>query len=309
MKNFKVLFLALVFASSNAAEAGRCHEVFSYILLKIRLPELIPAAQYHFSPDLYKKFVQKQPRELRNLFQILEKHIRKISRDDFETELKSTFDRFIESTQSSTTKYYVPSDGFSDYLPHIKSNGWVANAFKQYVTRKNPDLLKRIIFEKAISNEPEDFELLIFDDASYSGTQLGSIIQRKRGSSRINLVVPFFTDNAKLHIKNQRNDIRILFWGNGKIENMQQIASREMLSEDLLTSIFGNSWPLKTITFFDHIVPDKISSLPIFWGEVYQISEIENHSRMYHQQTKNDNLFITATLPRQTRYSRPITLK
>jgi|GEM_PF-4473515 len=308
----KILLIVLLFtAATQPAEANICRDILNTALAKIGFSHLIPAARYHFDPTIYDRYVDAQPKETRDIFRKIGRNIRHITMQEFETELKATFDRFIDTAKDTNIRYFVPDFGFSRL--DKKSNLWVANAFKAYVRKKEPGLTSRLIFlyYQEFQRMKKDDELLILDDASYSGQQIHRIIIFFE-KSKVNIVVPFLSRTATKKIAAPHRP-KVSFWGRGIIDTVEQIAQRENLDLDKMQAIFGDDCGERTITFFDHKVPDRVSSLGIFEEELYAPDDKlpKNSRKKYRITYPDENLkfLVKNKADKNTKYNRPILLE
>lgn len=188
------------------------------------------------------------------------------------------------------------------------SNRWVFHLLVDSL-RTRPDLLAKIRIL-----EPGDLRgvaaasvrrVVVIDDASYSGTQVGSVtveaMDQFPNLAEVEILVPFMTMQAHAAVNEDiaiRNETRpvdqhvqVRFPSRttlpaGQIRSLREIydswqllpaAQRPSLTEANMREIFNDQWESLTVTFFDHKVADEVSVVsfpgtgvgrPIFAGPV-----------------------------------------
>lgn len=202
-------------------------------------------------------------------------NIQHIGFDEFRENLDKSIDNFNEMINQDNSPFWV----LWDAGPH-KSRRWVYHLSEDRLTRKPTAAVyfsvlnekrDRRILQKAVEQDIKSF--VIFDDASYGGSQIGHDIEvvvrlyREMGhpAPQFFLVVPYITNRAKDYIS-QIEETRVTWF------NSQVILSLgEQLSEEELTyaqqhhfqfTPYGYYTPRsfdRVITFFDHSVPDMRS--------------------------------------------------
>jgi len=135
------------------------------------------------------KWLSEQPAKFRDLFIFLKGKITRISQEEFEYELERTMQEFIDSIEGRpyiVVKFrYRPTQGYSE--EDVKSNDWcydllmekgyapAAEVIEMDFTVDVAEGLKKIIMGTGI------YDLVIIDDASYSGKQSIGVLKQILG--------------------------------------------------------------------------------------------------------------------------------
>ena len=168
----------------------------------------------------------------------------------------------------------IGNDPYFAIVEQGKSNKWVTQLALPYLNQLPTDVLAtNSLNGRDVSNaisylklNPSVRSVVLFDDASYSGMQLGDYtaqLQRMAGVSgitdlKINVAVPYVTQAAEQRILKYPE---ISMASHNLMPTADQILSQSELNT-LINAGIGN-FSTRTLSIFDHKVADSISTLDL----------------------------------------------
>ena len=262
--------------------------------VKAKLPEVslnnIPnrpekSKAYDVDPNAADKLISAYDSEYQGPISEIVARVRRISFDEFCRGLRTSIEslpRPIKDRASPGSK-----DKVAILVSERKSNQWVAEIAKnmfQFTGSYLPlgqdnarDYVEKVLTPVDPRKWPQ--EVVLFDDASYSGTQItghataiaDAMIQRG-GKGRISIVVPFMTRvaEAKLDALRQRisaHNVDLVVADHGRIQTVRELSSEEnypKLAEIFSGQLEGDEDTGIAATYLDHKVPNGSSFL--FYG-------------------------------------------
>ncbi|MEM6602490.1 MAG: hypothetical protein AAF621_00415 [Pseudomonadota bacterium] len=135
------------------------------------------------------------PEELRKYYHL-------VSHDSFIAHLRLSFSMALKEIGSRPYTYMYISNMLGDEIAR-KSEHWVVGELLKEDIRFQPKPPPEQGFRSRLIEEPSAKDILIFDDASYSGEQLFSSLayrvlkDKKLEECNLHIVVPFMSDDAK----------------------------------------------------------------------------------------------------------------
>ncbi len=214
--------------------------------------------------------------------------VKRIRHREFIGELKKVVEQFNEKLETVENKSYTIL-----VQPH-KSNQWVADWAVDDLNHLNHAEFKElgekhassfIAFLDRIKNtERVAQRIVLFDDCSYSGTQLSEHVKaiftkyeaEHRANPTIHVIVPFITDYAfelikKVGEEKKHRKLEIIY--SKKIISVEQALSKEHILK--LKELYNwSAEPIETqgrgLIYFDHKIPNGMSFIkPFAEGHVY----------------------------------------
>lgn len=215
-----------------------------------------------------------------------------ISYNIFVKYLKKVYYEMISDLKSiKTLQFFIISD-YEKNSYKYKSGFWILNHLYDYIDTKE--------YSVKIVNDIKDIDtsipIIIPDDASYSGSQISSFIEKFENiSCDIYILIPFLSNTAIDVIKDMFNYSNIegdLFFPNKNKYIIKPIY--ELMTEEKIEKLFSyytkngkniREYPI----YFDHKVADNYSSFPL----IYTYGVIPNiHNKNIIQMCKKNKLSL-----------------
>ncbi len=227
-----------------------------------------------FDLEKLRRWVNAHPRKWRPLIRLIAKNIHHVSQEKFEEALQEAVDDFKSKFSGSYLMMNLE-------MSQPDSVEWVRSLVleKGLPAPVNPDLSQSMI--EALRANPEVLDVVIADDASYTGDALGSYILRiqehfPERKLRFHVLVPFMTRASVSTVKkkvSERTPSKIYFYKHRQIETLEEILKKaspkyiQMAKElyaghhsDLNFDDYNFEHDkVRTLTYFDHKVPDTLS--------------------------------------------------
>jgi hypothetical protein len=236
--------------------------------LEIYGAPLRPKVSIPINPQKASNYVKAFPREVRHVGNFIVSNIVHIPHQTFELKLMQSFFRSLKVTGSQVLVLGVEKE---------KSNWWVSRLVHQNMLKDPPkDITSRIEFSHDLDRAKEfakihpNGTIILPDDAMYSGSQMQELIQDTqiifgRKDYRTLVVTPFVTQNSLQLIRETGNNIEIFH--SGIMLTVQDILLNKK-EEKQMAPIFDQlfksfNWRQTTLTYFDHKIPDFVSSLSV----------------------------------------------
>lgn len=231
--------------------------------------------EYPLDPLQAKEWVQRHPPEFQATASEVAKAVHYISFDRFIKNLRRTvedFNRYLLSLPKDNRGYVLLISSANGVGFAKKSGAWVASIALPH--------LKVLPLAIVTDNGTDDHKLktipcdkvLVIDDASYSGTQLGEMVgcfqlhmnaMGLKNKYQIHIAVAFMTKGAyeKLELVQEVYQITLKVHQHCLLPSLHhQLTERAIEVLEELRSI-DTKQPSKTLTYFAHKVPDHVSSL------------------------------------------------
>lgn len=238
---------------------------------------------YDVTPNAAQRLIQTYDPMFHGPITEVVERVRRISFDEFCRGLGAS----IHSLPSDLLARAVDKSKVAILISERKSNQWVAEIARnmfQFAGTYLPlgqdharDYIEKVLNPTAPRKWPQ--EVVLFDDASYSGTQItghaAAIVDamvREKVSGRIFVVVPFMTHVAERKLEALReearaNKIDVVIAAHGRIETVRELSSQE--NYPILANLFSGQLEGEedtgiAATYLDHKVPNGSSFL--FYG-------------------------------------------
>ncbi|MFA6383961.1 MAG: hypothetical protein WCY10_01165, partial [Candidatus Omnitrophota bacterium] len=242
-----------------------------------------PVVDARMDPVKADAWVNAHPPELRAMARTIVDNIRYIDYPEFKAGMRTSVEMFNKEVDSPFIAVVVGGDN--------KSNGWALNIAQDFGLEPEfivPDVVvgkkQGKVIARLIAN-PDIKDVLISDDASYSGQQIGVYVSKLQRDIRdlpelrdrgikIHILVPFATDNAIAHVSKciQKESGTTLTWyrdpGRGRIETVADIFSRLQAQDPKYAEIYKDveenyvtTGETVGLTYFQHKAPDLVSFL------------------------------------------------
>ena len=204
--------------------------------------------------------------------------------------LKKSFYEMISDLKPIKTLQFLIISDYDKTLYKYKSGYWILNHLYDYIDIKK--------YSVKIINNIKDIDtsipIIIPDDASYSGSQISSFIEKfENMSCDIYILIPFLSNTSIDVIKDMFNASNIdgdIFFPNKSKYIIKPIY--ELMNEEKIEKLFSyytkdgkniREYPI----FFDHKVADNYSSFPL----IYTYGVIPNiHNKNIIQMCKKNRL-------------------
>ncbi|MFC2048983.1 nucleoside monophosphate kinase, partial [Elusimicrobiota bacterium] len=244
---------------------------------------LKPAQSNSINKQKLQQWIEAHPEALQGLARFIGDNLTHIAQGEFEEQLSKTLDNFIN--RIGNKKFAVVS-----YAGTTKSNYWVYKLARDMGYMKNAVYVEILDTDK-LSKVIEEYDLenvLVIDDASYSGHQLANVYstvsrevsKTSRSGINIHLAVPFMTEKAINYLNKETiNGFRISEHRVMKtfLELVKEFGNQEISKKfsQLYGMRQGSSKYDPALTYFDHKVPDHESILGYIDREDNQRNVIE----------------------------------
>ena len=193
-----------------------------------------------------------------------------ISYKNFLKYLLLSIDEMIHTLKITTLQFFIPDES-EDYT--AKSGFWIFRHIKIYIEQYYSKKKYNITFTNDISEIDLKKPIIIPDDASYSGSQISSFIEKfALKKCDIYILIPFISNTAIDVITNSflenKIDGRLYFIEKNKFI-MKPIY--EIMDSDKIIELFKyytekgtniRSYPI----YFDHKIADSYSSFPLIYS-------------------------------------------
>jgi hypothetical protein len=228
-------------------------------------PAKAPSISVIKNPFSARLWVKAHTEEFREIAQKLINNIDHIRHDDFLTALENSVEDFNEYLDSQQDKSYViviPGD-------FKKSALWV--------TSLAADFLKYPPSKIIMKNDPnyEEFmeksnskNVVLFDDASYSGNQMAGYINtigELSADSKVHVIIPFMTNYANTFIKENVTKVDYKISSHKIMKSFSEsLDDKEikLLQEKGAEIFHSDDISNLTLTYFDHKKADDLSLVP-----------------------------------------------
>ena len=242
---------------------------------KIQLIPVIPKKTYTLNKENVEKYINATDIKYRFFLRKLFDNTKHISYKTFKFVLYANFRELIYYCKVKKIKkitLYLDQVDFQNII--YKSNFWVAQHFYQYLKKYNINIKLNILYNLKDVEYLDDNEfILILDDCSYTGTQLGYIIYdlNKQKNFNIYIIIAFITKEAndKLlnSIKYNNNNTIILSKNNVIINNMFSYLTPD--EKKILEKLnIADKYPI----YFDHKLADSLSTYTsIYLGKIINL--------------------------------------
>jgi hypothetical protein len=180
-------------------------------------------------------------------------------------EIKKTISNFEATIKANPFYLFIPIDIGNKAIEH-KSNYWISKIFCLLMNKEPAGIITSL---ENLKDEMKD--IIVCDDASYSGTQMAGTFYHFPSDSKhtrtLHILCPFISQKA-IDLINRREYITKIFHND---ENEIMIPFSEILEpekHDISQSLFQNieRYPY----YFDHRVADYLSSFP----ELYELGRV-----------------------------------
>ena len=193
-----------------------------------------------------------------------------ISFTEFVKNLVESVKKFEETISEMDYILYIPHPDTSKQI-HEKSNYWVSQMVFRILKKKPKNIYS--IFPKDYFKEGKE-NILICDDASFSGTQMcdrviydiESIVLNKPTIISIHLVIPFMT-NISI---NKINDNKL-------VDNTSYFFYYNYLIRDLIIPHLSKN-NQRSLLYFDHRIPDYKSTYAPFFNNGWNRNIDDHHN-------------------------------
>ncbi len=161
------------------------------------------------------------PEELRKYFDI-------VSHDTFLENLKKSFSMALKDIGNEAYSFMY-TNNIQGENTQRKSEHWVVGELLKEDVRFQPKKPTQQNCEAKLLNKPEQKHILVFDDASYSGTQISDFIRNSMAKDEnlkgcvIHFVIPFMSKDARDMIQNAIKESPSININNIKIHSSGQI--------------------------------------------------------------------------------------
>jgi hypothetical protein len=251
---------------------------YKNIYEKIQLIPIIPKKTYTLNKENVEKYINATEIKYRFFLRKLFDNTKHISYKTFKFVLYANFRELIYYCKVKKIKkitLYLDEVDFNNII--YKSNFWVAQHFYHYLKKYNINIKLNILYNLKDLEYLDDNEfILILDDCSYTGTQLGYIIEdlNKQKKFNIYIIIAFITKiaNDKLlnSIKfNNNNNTIILSKNNVILNNMFSYLTPDEKKLAKLLYI-EDKYPI----YFDHKLADILST----YTDIYLGKIINSHN-------------------------------
>lgn len=196
--------------------------------------------------------------ELLDIVKLMVKHLNYISFERFFSSLEAVIQHFVKEIQGRPYLLWIPSkEGGSDR--------WVASLALEYGKLPWPmAICDSSQINDFLQQHPEVHDVLLLDDASYSGSHLSTELHHLKNNTQqvcIFIGIPFLTSYVPSMIlkKHKHHEYRFL-----EFQKMPMIREILSLKEIALLKRFQISYQTETLTYFDHTYPDYWSTIANF---------------------------------------------
>lgn len=201
----------------------------------------------------------------RQITQKIANNINHISFDDFLSQLKKTIKAFNEQCPEPYALCIL--ERRPEKLEEGSSQNWVSGlAFEDCGLVYPEAIINSDNLPSFVSEYPEIKNILILDDAAYSGQQIESLLWKKIPDAALNFYfgLPFMANRAKTTLENifanEKASIQLLPHVNMPL--IKEILSKEeiKLTKTYKDTFFNNLSFDITLSYFDHKHPDFMST-------------------------------------------------
>ena len=186
-------------------------------------------------------------------------HINHVSTECFLEKLQET----IADFHASCNRSYVLCVCHDSARVSCKSDQWVAGLALERCNLRFPNaIVKSQDLDACLRAHPEIHDILILDDAAYSGAHLtDGLAWMKTGGCHIYIGIPFMTNKAKKRVEEKcAPDLAITVLKHSHLPVLE-----EMLTQDekyhFVVDMDMSREMTRTLTYFDHKFPDSWSTL------------------------------------------------
>lgn len=193
------------------------------------------------------------------------------------------FYKFIEELKKSIN-IFKSTIGNKEYILYItnptkhvdndirqKSNFWVSSMVYHLLGDCRPTKIVDIIDYTTLKNNADDANnILICDDCSYSGNQLGTIInnlvygtiESKHINMHVHLIIPFITNDALNYFTKSLPKLKISVYNTYIVKRIEEMFTSDFCTKAKNLGLYiANPCPI----YFDHRVADYLSSFDQFY--------------------------------------------
>lgn len=177
------------------------------------------------------EYISKKKGQKKKLIQWLANHIQFIDRTQFNSNMDKSVSDMISSLSGKSGDIYL----WLSMVSKFGSEHWLTLKYSEEISQKLGKEVNFVYFEEQLPTEG-NVNLIILDDAMYSGTNLTSQIYRLLETSgnadlEIFLVVPFYTNFGIDSVTRAFNDVgngaSFHFFGSSRMKTVSEYAEEE----------------------------------------------------------------------------------
>lgn len=232
---------------------------------------VVPSKTYPLDPRKVNQYINQQcSKEIQKIIRKIINNTTHITFKEFMKQLLLSKDEFEKAIKDEP--YYVSIKTDNDEKAWNKSNIWVTKLIYPFLKHKPEHIIYDI--DKFDGKLPEIMNLVLFDDAVYTGSQMGGIIAELLDQIpstvkyvKIHIISPFMSCDGIILIESRYTQLYYTY----KMNVIETILSNEELNymgKIVDFKYFYTFNDLAIPIYFDHKLPDSLSSFPLLYRGV-----------------------------------------